>query len=109
MESTPTSGVVMRNETVAPFVAPWRESASAVGSTPQEQSGSGVPMAEAHRTDLILPRPRNRISRVEGTSTASTPAMTNPASRKNDASRRMDQVSQPTWSRKSVTPGVSAD
>src|SRR5213078_5308381 len=56
IESTPVSGVEMRKDTVAPRVAPCRASPSAVGSTPHEQRGSGVPMAEAHRTDRILPR-----------------------------------------------------
>src|SRR5204863_3151731 len=58
IESTPISGVEMRKDTVAPRVAPCRESPMAVGGTPQEQKGSGVPIAEAQRTDLIRPRPR---------------------------------------------------
>src|SRR2546425_5139191 len=93
----------MRKATVAPRVAPWRASPSAVGRTPHEQSGSGVPMADAHRTDRILPRPRNRVSRRAGTMTAKTPARTNPSSRKKDASRRIDHASPATWSRKSLT------
>ena len=52
----------MRKATVAPRVAPWRDRPIAVGTTPHEQSGRGVPMAEAHRTERILPRPRNRLS-----------------------------------------------
>src|SRR6266511_3337856 len=93
----------MRKETVAPRVAPWRARPSAVGRTPHEQSGSGVPMAEAHRTERILPRPRNRVSKAAGTRTAKTPARTNPSSRKKEASRRIDQASPAAWSRNSVT------
>src|SRR5207253_4422899 len=57
----------------------------------------------SHRTDRILPRPRKRMSRREGTRTAKTPARTNPSSRKKEASRRIDHVSPATWSRKSLT------
>ena len=99
----------MRNATVAPWVAPWRERPSAVGRTPHEQSGSGVPMAEAHRTERILPRPRNRLSKAAGTRTAKTPARTNPSSRKKEASRRIDHASAATWSRNSVTRDPGAE
>lgn len=50
MESTPVCGVAMRNEVEAPFEAPWRRSATAVGSTPHEQSGSGMPSRAAFTT-----------------------------------------------------------
>ena len=68
MESTPVSGVEIRNETVAPLVAPCRRKPSAAGSTPQEQSGSGAPIADAQSTDLTLPVPKKRISVRAGTS-----------------------------------------
>jgi hypothetical protein len=102
MESTPVSGVEMRKETVAPLLAPCRRSPSAVGSTPQEHSGSGAPMAEAQSTDFTLPALKKRISVLAGTSTASTPASAKPNSRKIEASFRIDQISCVTRIRKSI-------
>src|SRR5438132_44024 len=99
----------MRTATVAPRVAPWRARPSAVGRTPQEQSGSGVPMADAHRTERILPRPRNRFSRDAGTRMAKTPARTNPSSRRKEASIRIDQASAATWSRNSVMRATAGE
>ena len=81
IESTPVSGVEMRKETVAPRVAPCRASPSAVGSTPHEQRGRGVPIADAQSTDLIRPARKSRISVPAGTRTARTPARTNPSRR----------------------------
>ena len=43
MESTPVCGVAMRKETVAPLDAPSRRKDMAVGITPHEQSGNGIP------------------------------------------------------------------
>ena len=92
MESTPVSGVEIRNETVAPLVAPWRRKPRAVGSTPQEQSGSGAPIADAQSTDLTLPVPKKRSRVRAGTMTASTPASAKPNSRKIAASFTIHQV-----------------
>ena len=61
MESTPVWGVAMRNETVAPFDAPSRRRDMAVGSTPQEQSGSGIPKSAARSTERRLPAERYRL------------------------------------------------
>ena len=41
--STPVSGVAMRKEAVAPLDAPCFLSDMAVGITPQEHNGSGIP------------------------------------------------------------------
>ena len=103
IESTPVSGVAMRKATVAPLLAPCRTSPSAVGSTPQEQRGTGTPMIDAQSTDLTRPGPRKRRKTRDGTRTASRPATAKPNSRKSEASLKMDQVSQPTWRRKSIT------
>ena len=47
MESTPVSGVAMRNDTVAPLEAPSLRSPMAVGITPHEHKGSGTPNSDA--------------------------------------------------------------
>ena len=54
IESTPVCGVEIRNETVAPFDAPSRRSEAAVGITPQEQSGNGMPNSAAKSTERKL-------------------------------------------------------
>src|SRR5918996_3380470 len=102
MESTPVSGVETKKETVAPLVAPWRLSPSAVGSTPQEQSGNGAPITAPQSTDLTLPVPKKRSMVRAGTTTASTPASAKPNSRKMAASFRIHQICSVTWSRKSI-------
>ena len=51
MLSTPVWGVAMRNDVDAAREAPLRRSATAVGSTPQEHSGNGMPKAAAVATD----------------------------------------------------------
>ena len=43
IESTPVCGVAMRNEATAPLLAPSLRSDIAVGITPHEQRGSGMP------------------------------------------------------------------
>ena len=100
IESTPVSGVAMRNATVAPLLAPCRTSPSAVGSTPQEQRGTGTPMIDAQSTDLTRPVARKRRKTRDGTRTASAPATAKPNSRKSEASLKIDQVSPPTWRRR---------
>ena len=54
MESTPVWGVAMRNEIVAPFDAPSLRKDIAVGITPQEQSGNGIPKIAAPSTERKL-------------------------------------------------------
>ncbi len=67
MESTPVSGVEMRNEVVAPRLAPFCRIAAAVGSTEQEQSGRGIPQIDAVKTDFQLRLPNNATIFSEGT------------------------------------------
>ena len=52
MESTPVCGVAIRNDVAAPFDAPSLRSDIAVGITPHEHSGSGIPNSVAFTTDL---------------------------------------------------------
>lgn len=47
MESTPDSGVAIRNAAVAPRLAPCFLRLAAAGKTPQEQRGKGMPSRAA--------------------------------------------------------------
>ena len=51
MESTPVWGVAIRKAVVAPREAPSFRRDMAVGSTPHEQSGSGMPSRVALMTE----------------------------------------------------------
>ena len=61
IESTPVCGVLMRNPTAAPSLAPSFLSPMPAGITPQEQSGNGIPSVTAETTPLG-PRKRLRIN-----------------------------------------------
>ena len=54
IESTPVCGVAIRKETAAPLLAPSRRNDIAVGRTPHEQSGRGMPKSAASTTLLIF-------------------------------------------------------
>ena len=54
MESTPVCGVAIRNDIVAPFDAPSLRNDIAVGITPHEHSGSGIPKMAAPNTERKL-------------------------------------------------------
>ena len=54
MLSTPVCGVEVRKDTVAPLLAPSFRNDMAVGITPQEQSGKGMPKAAAFSTEPKL-------------------------------------------------------
>ena len=58
MESMPVCGVAMRNEAMAPFDAFSFLSPIAVGMTPHEHSGRGIPNSAAHSTENLLLRER---------------------------------------------------
>jgi hypothetical protein len=58
MESTPDSGVDMRNAVVAPLLAPCFRSDTAAGNTPQDHNGMGIPKMEALSTETNRPWPR---------------------------------------------------
>ena len=71
----------MRNETVAPRDAPSRLSDVAVGITPQEQSGSGMPNNAAQSTERkLLPASLSAYIR-RGTNSLRIPATRNPNNR----------------------------
>ena len=58
MLSTPVCGVAIRNDTVAPLLAPSRLRPIAVGMTPHEHRGSGTPNRAESRTERKLRSPR---------------------------------------------------
>ena len=58
MESMPVCGVAIRKEATAPLEAFSFLSPMAVGITPQEQSGSGIPSKAAKSTENRLSRER---------------------------------------------------
>ena len=75
-ESTPVCGVLIRNPTAAPSLAPSFLSPSPAGMTPQEHNGSGTPNATALPTP---PSPRNwRRAKSRGSNTWSKPAAAAP-------------------------------
>lgn len=51
MESTPVCGVAIKKDRVAPLEAPSLRSDMAVGITPQEHSGRGIPKRDALKTE----------------------------------------------------------
>ena len=61
MESTPVWGVAIRKDATAPFDAPSLRSDIAVGMTPQEHSGRGMPKRAAFTTDVKLGAARCRV------------------------------------------------
>ena len=66
IESTPVSGVEIKNEVVAAGLAPLSRSAIAVGITEQEQSGNGTPIDEARKTDRKEFFPSSRYTCCSG-------------------------------------------
>ena len=61
MESMPVWGVAIRNEATAPLDAFSFLSPTAVGITPQEHRGSGMPSRAAHSTAHLLSLDRKRV------------------------------------------------
>ena len=55
MLSMPGWGVAIRNDTTAPLDAPSLRRDIAVGITPQEHRGRGIPINVAYSTELKLP------------------------------------------------------
>ena len=78
MESTPDSGVEIKNAVVAPLLAPCLRSDTAAGSTPQDHNGMGIPKKAAFKTDLKRPCPRCVAIELGFKKTRKSPATTNP-------------------------------
>lgn len=78
MLSTPVCGVAIRKEVEAALDAPLRRIAMAVGNTPQEQSGNGIPIS-ADLTTALNPVPdRWRAKVFCGMNACITPAIRKP-------------------------------
>ena len=58
IESTPDSGVDIRNAVVAALLAPCFRSDTAAGNTPQDHNGMGIPKMEVLSTETNRPRPK---------------------------------------------------
>lgn len=74
----------MRNETVAPLDAPSRRKDIAVGITPQEHNGKGMPNSAAYKTDLMLFCARYWLYIFAGMNACIIPARRKPNSRYGD-------------------------
>ena len=81
MESIPVCGVAIRNEIVAPFDAPSFLNDMAVGITPHEHKGNGVPKMAAFITERKLLPLKNRLYIVLGINACIMPANVKPNKR----------------------------
>jgi hypothetical protein len=81
IESTPICGVEIIKATVAPREAPSFLNDIAVGMTPQEHKGNGIPINPANKTDLKFSLAKCRSKKFDGTKTCNTPAIKNPNKR----------------------------
>jgi len=93
MESTPDSGVEIKNAVVAPLLAPCFLSDAAAGSTPQDHNGMGIPSRAALNMDEKRPRPRCRETAWGLKKTLRSPATKIPNSMYMDASWSKSQDS----------------
>ena len=80
IESTPVSGVDIRNAVVGPGPAPCFLSEAATGTTPHEHSGRGTPRSAAFTTALAVLPPRCRVTNESGIIALSMPAISRPNS-----------------------------
>ena len=89
-ESTPVCGVLIRNATAEPSLAPSFFNPIPAGITPQEHSGKGTPMA----TDLITPQNPRRflLAKPTGSRTCIKPAKNMPSSSHGDSSHIVFQI-----------------
>jgi hypothetical protein len=78
MESTPDSGVEIKNAVVAPLLAPCLRSDTAAGSTPHDHNGIGMPKKADFNTDLKRPCPRCRVIELGFKNTRNSPATRSP-------------------------------
>ena len=78
MESTPDSGVDIKNAVVAPLLAPCLRSDTAAGRTPHDHNGIGMPRKAALKTDVNRPRPKCRITELGLRNTRNKPAISKP-------------------------------
>ena len=81
IESTPVCGVAIKNEITAPLEAPPLYRAIAVGITPQEHKGSGMPNNVAYKTEAQLFLDKYLANKCCGTNACKIPAKRNPNNR----------------------------
>jgi hypothetical protein len=91
MESTPDSGVDMRNAVVAPLLAPCFLSDTAAGNTPQDHNGIGIPRMEALSTETNLPCPKCLATELGLRNILNNPATIRPKMIYTDESIRRSQ------------------
>ena len=82
----------IRNEATAPFDAPSFLMPIAVGITPQEQSGSGMPKIAALKTERKSLCDKNLPYALLGMKECIMPARRNPNSRKGDISLMISKI-----------------
>lgn len=78
MESTPVSGVEMKNEAVAPLLAPLFRISAAAGITPQLHNGKGAPINAALNTLVLEDELRCLAMKVSGKKAFNKPAAAKP-------------------------------
>jgi hypothetical protein len=93
MESTPDSGVDIRNAVVAPLLAPCFCNDTAAGNTPHDQRGTGTPSKAALITEENLPVPKCRATILGFRNTRSIPLNSRPKIIYMDDSRKSCQAS----------------
>jgi hypothetical protein len=91
MESTPDSGVDIRNAVVAPLFAPCFRNDTAAGNTPQDHNGMGTPRREALSTEIYRPCPRCLATTPGLRNTRSNPETISPKMIYTDESTRRSQ------------------
>ena len=79
MLSTPVCGVEIRKEVAAAREAPLRRMAIAVGNTPHEQRGNGMPIAADFITDFSPVPDKWRANVRCGMKACMTPAIRKPS------------------------------
>ena len=102
MESTPDSGVDIRNAIVAPLLAPCFLSDAAAGSTPQDQRGMGIPNKAALTTERNRPLPRCLATYSVDRNIFNNPPTKIPNRIKGDASNKRCHVALAKFSKKDV-------
>ena len=78
MESTPVSGVEIRNAVVAPLLAPCLLREIIMGRTEQEHSGRGMPKRDASVVDLRSSPPKLFVKRFSEMTWRRNPAINMP-------------------------------
>jgi hypothetical protein len=92
IESTPDSGVDIKNAVVAPLLAPCLRSDTAAGNTPHDHNGIGIPKKADLITDLKRPCPRCLAIEFGFRKTRKSPATSNPNKMYTEASTSKSHV-----------------